>query len=40
MDLSKRYKNLPKLWEGVKFIGNAKALKAELDEFWRADENN
>lgn len=28
-------KSLPKLWEGVKFIGDAKSLRAELDEFWR-----
>ncbi len=27
-------KSLPKLWEGVKFIGTAKALRAELDDFW------
>ena len=29
--------SLPALWEGVKFIGNARELKAELEEFWRAD---
>ena len=28
-------KSLPKLWEGVKFIGDAKKLREELDEFWR-----
>ena len=28
-------KSLPKLWEGVKFIGDAKALKSELEEFWK-----
>ena len=33
-------KSLPKLWEGVKFIGTAKQLKEELDEFWRVDKNN
>ena len=33
-------KSLPKLWEGVKFIGDAKELKEELEEFWRADTNN
>jgi Rad3-related DNA helicase len=33
-------KSLPKLWEGVKFIGSARDLKAELEEFWRVDENN
>ena len=33
-------KSLPKLWEGVRVIGSARDLKAELDEFWRADENN
>lgn len=27
-------KSLPKLWEGVKFIGNAKALNEEITEFW------
>ncbi|MBE6532187.1 MAG: ATP-dependent DNA helicase [Ruminococcaceae bacterium] len=33
-------KSLPKLWEGVQFIGDAKELKEELEEFWRAEENN
>ncbi len=33
-------KSLPKLWDGVKFIASAKELKAEIEEFWRADENN
>ena len=33
-------KSLPKLWEGVKFMGSARDLKAEIEEFWRADENN
>jgi Rad3-related DNA helicase len=28
-------KSLPKLWEGVRFIGSARDLKAELEEFWR-----
>ena len=28
-------KSLPKLWEGVKFLGSPKALREELDEFWR-----
>ena len=28
-------KSLPSLWEGVKFIGDPKELRAELDEFWR-----
>ena len=28
-------KSLPKLWEGVKFIGDAKALREEIDEFWK-----
>ena len=32
-------KSLPKLWEGVRFIGSARDLKAELEEFWRVDEN-
>ncbi len=27
-------KSLPKLWEGVKFIGDARTLREELDEFW------
>ena len=27
-------KSLPKLWEGVKFISDAKELREELDEFW------
>ena len=27
-------KSLPKLWEGVKFIGDAKELKEELTSFW------
>ena len=33
-------KSLPKLWEGVRFIGSARDLKAELEEFWRVGENN
>ena len=28
-------KSLPKLWSGVKFIGEAKLLREELDKFWR-----
>ena len=28
-------KSLPKLWSGVKFIGDAKTLREELDKFWR-----
>ena len=28
-------KSLPKLWEGVQFIGDAKSLREELDEFWQ-----
>ncbi len=28
-------KSLPKLWEGVRFIGDSKTLRAELDEFWQ-----
>ncbi len=28
-------KSLPKLWEGVKFIDNAKRLREVLDEFWK-----
>ena len=28
-------KSLPKLWDGVKFIPNAKELKAEIDQFWQ-----
>ena len=31
-------KSLPKLWEGVKFIDTARNLRAELDEFWGANE--
>lgn len=31
-------KSLPKLWDGVKFIGSPRTLREELDEFWR-DEN-
>ena len=27
-------KSLPKLWEGVKFIGDAKTLNEEIREFW------
>jgi Rad3-related DNA helicase len=27
-------KSLPKLWEGVKFIGSAKALNEEIKSFW------
>ncbi len=27
-------KSLPKLWEGVSFIGDAKELREELDSFW------
>jgi Rad3-related DNA helicase len=33
-------KSLPDLWRGVKFIGDAKVLKEELEEFWRSDVNN
>ncbi|MBP3401809.1 MAG: ATP-dependent DNA helicase [Clostridia bacterium] len=33
-------KSLPSLWEGVKFIGDSKELKQELEEFWRADADN
>ena len=29
-------KSLPKLWEGVRFIGDAKALNEELKEFWKS----
>ncbi len=29
-------KSLPKLWEGVKFIGDARELREELDEFWHS----
>lgn len=28
-------KSLPKLWSGVKFIGDAKTLRQELDKFWQ-----
>ncbi len=28
-------KSLPALWQGVKFIGDAKKLKEELEEFWK-----
>lgn len=28
-------KSLPKLWEGVKFIGSAKELNEEIKEFWK-----
>jgi Rad3-related DNA helicase len=28
-------KILPKLWRGVKFIGDPVELKATLDSFWR-----
>ena len=28
-------KSLPDLWQGVKFIGDAKKLREELDEFWK-----
>jgi len=31
-------KSLPKLWEGVKFIGNAKALNEEITEFWTTEK--
>ena len=27
-------KSLPKLWSGVKFIGDSKVLREELDKFW------
>lgn len=35
-------KSLPKLWSGVKFIGDAKVLREELDKFWQEidKENN
>lgn len=32
-------KSLPDLWRGVKFIGDAKVLKEELEEFWNDSEN-
>lgn len=33
------YKNvIPKLWDGMKFISDAKELRTELDEFWREDK--
>ena len=28
-------KSLPKLWSGVKFIGDPKVLREELDKFWK-----
>ncbi len=31
-------KSLPKLWEGVKFLSDAKELKAELVEFWKKEQ--
>ncbi len=31
-------KSLPKLWRGVRFIGDPKELKATLEEFWREME--
>ena len=31
-------KSLPKLWEGVKFLGDARELRCELDEFWRDEK--
>ena len=33
-------KSLPKLWEGVKFLSNAKLLKEELDCFWSGEGKN
>ena len=32
-------KSLPALWEGVKFIGSPKDLKAELEEFWKSESH-
>ena len=29
---------VPNLWKNMKFIGDAKELRAELDEFWKEDE--
>jgi hypothetical protein len=26
---------IPKLWDGMQFIGDPKSLKERLDEFWR-----
>ena len=31
-------KIIPKLWNNMKFIGDAKELRAELDEFWKNQE--
>lgn len=31
-------KIIPKLWHNMKFIGDAKELRAELDEFWKNQE--
>ena len=31
-------KSLPDLWSGVRFIGNPKELKEELEAFWKAGE--
>jgi len=28
-------KIIPKLWSGMKFIGDAKTLRENLDEFWK-----
>jgi Rad3-related DNA helicase len=31
-------KVIPKLWSGMKFIGDPKELREELDEFWKKTE--
>lgn len=31
-------KSLPALWEGVKFLSDARELKEELDEFWKEEK--
>ena len=29
-------KSTPRLWRGLKYIGDAKALVKEIEEFWRS----
>ncbi len=33
-------KIIPKLWRGMRFISDAKQLRANLDEFWQRDNDN
>jgi Rad3-related DNA helicase len=32
-------KSIPNLWEGMRYVSDAKDLKAELDKFWLAEKS-